>query len=40
MPVQKTPPFKKKINTGTLIMLGLFIGSFAGAKAINNKKEK
>lgn len=40
-PIQPTTPFRGKVNTGTLIILGLFVGSFAGAYFVNKKgKEK
>lgn len=39
-PIQQPLVFKGKVNTGTLIMLGLFVGSFAGAYFVNKKGSK
>ena len=35
-----TPPLKGKINTGALLLAGMFIGSCAGAYFLNKGKKK
>lgn len=39
-PIQPTPPFKGKINTGFLLIAGMFVGSCAGAYLISKGKKK